>query len=145
MRWGLVPSWWKKPLRDLPSTFNARAETVAEKPMFRSAFKSRRCVIPAPGFYEWTGAKGAKTPHYFSARSPVARLRCAMSREDRTVRARHPARRRARGKNQRAHRPRLAVRPSRWDTAFWSRTPMDRTRALRSSGGRIDALYNGAR
>ncbi|WP_246719617.1 SOS response-associated peptidase family protein [Methylocystis sp. H62] len=130
MRWGLVPSWWKKPLRDLPSTFNARAETVAEKPMFRSAFKSRRCVIPAPGFYEWTGAKGAKTPHYFSARSPVARLRCAMSREDRIVRARHP---------------RLAVRPSRWDTAFWSRTPMDRTRALRSSGGRIDALYNGAR
>ena len=67
MRWGLVPSWWKKPLSELPSTFNARAETVAEKPMFRSAFKSRRCVIPASGFYEWTGAKGAKTPHYFSA------------------------------------------------------------------------------
>jgi putative SOS response-associated peptidase YedK len=67
MRWGLVPSWWKKPLSDLPLTFNARAETVAEKPMFRSAFKSRRCVIPASGFYEWTGAKGAKTPHYFSA------------------------------------------------------------------------------
>lgn len=67
MRWGLVPLWWKKPLSDLPSTFNARAETVAEKPMFRSAFKSRRCIIPAIGFYEWTGAKGAKTPHYFSA------------------------------------------------------------------------------
>jgi putative SOS response-associated peptidase YedK len=46
---------------------NARAETVAEKPMFRSAFKSRRCIIPASGFYEWTGAKGAKTPHYFVA------------------------------------------------------------------------------
>ena len=67
MRWGLVPLWWKKPLSELPSTFNARAETVAEKPMFRSAFKARRCVIPASGFYEWTGAKGAKTPHYFSA------------------------------------------------------------------------------
>jgi putative SOS response-associated peptidase YedK len=40
MRWGLVPVWWKKPLNELPSTFNARAETVAEKPMFRSAFKS---------------------------------------------------------------------------------------------------------
>lgn len=67
MRWGLVPLWWKKPLNELPATFNARAETVAEKPMFRSAFKTRRCVIPASGFYEWTGAKGAKTPHYFSA------------------------------------------------------------------------------
>jgi len=69
MRWGLVPSWWKKPLSELPSTFNARAETVAEKPMFRMAFKSRRCIIPASGFYEWTGKAGAKTPHYFSAPS----------------------------------------------------------------------------
>jgi putative SOS response-associated peptidase YedK len=67
MRWGLVPSWWKKPLRELPSTFNARAETVAEKPMFRSAFKSRRCLVPASGFYEWTGERSARTPHYFSA------------------------------------------------------------------------------
>ncbi len=67
MRWGLVPLWWKKSLSELPATFNARAETVAEKPMFRSAFKSRRCIIPASGFYEWTGEKGAKTPHYFSS------------------------------------------------------------------------------
>ena len=68
MYWGLVPSWWKKPLAELPSTFNARAETLAERPMFRGAFKYRRCVIPASGFYEWTGAKGAKTPHYFTSR-----------------------------------------------------------------------------
>lgn len=68
MRWGFAPSWWKKPLRELPATFNARAETIAEKPMFRSAFAASRCIIPASGFYEWTGAKGAKTPHYFSAR-----------------------------------------------------------------------------
>lgn len=67
MRWGLVPFWWKKQLKELPATFNARAETIAEKPMFRSAFKSRRCVIPASGFFEWTGEKGARTPHYFSA------------------------------------------------------------------------------
>ena len=69
MRWGLVPSWWKKSLSELPSTFNARAETVADKPMFRAAFKTRRCIIAASGFYEWTGKAGAKTPHYFSAPS----------------------------------------------------------------------------
>ena len=69
MRWGLVPSWWKKPLNELPSTFNARAESVAEKPMFQSAFKSRRCIIPASGFYEWTGPRKERTPHYFSSPS----------------------------------------------------------------------------
>ncbi len=68
MRWGLIPGWWKKALSDLPATFNARAETVADKPMFRAAFKARRCIIPASGFYEWTGERGAKTPRYFSAR-----------------------------------------------------------------------------
>lgn len=67
MRWGLIPDWWKKPWKDVPATFNARAETVAEKPMFRGAFKYRRCIIPASGFYEWTGGKGARQPHYFTA------------------------------------------------------------------------------
>ena len=47
MYWGLVPSWWKKTLKELPGTFNARAETLAERPMFRGAFKYRRCIIPA--------------------------------------------------------------------------------------------------
>jgi putative SOS response-associated peptidase YedK len=65
-RWGLVPAWWKKPLRDLPSTFNARAETVAEKPMFRAAFKSRRCIVPVSGFFEWTGPKGERLPWYIT-------------------------------------------------------------------------------
>ncbi len=67
MRWGLVPVWWKKPLKDVPATFNARAETVAQKPMFRDAFKKRRCIIPASGFFEWTGGKGEKVPHLFTA------------------------------------------------------------------------------
>jgi putative SOS response-associated peptidase YedK len=67
MRWGLVPSWWKKSLDELPSAFNARAETLSEKPMFRAAFKSRRCIVPASGFYEWTGEKGRKIPHYFTS------------------------------------------------------------------------------
>jgi putative SOS response-associated peptidase YedK len=73
MRWGLIPDWWKKSRKDVPATFNARAETVAEKPMFRGAFKYRRCIIPASGFYEWTGDKDARQPHLFTAAdgSPV--------------------------------------------------------------------------
>ena len=69
MRWGLAPYWWKQPLKKLPATFNARAETVAEKPMFREAFKRRRCVIPASGYYEWQDVADGKQPWYFSARS----------------------------------------------------------------------------
>jgi putative SOS response-associated peptidase YedK len=67
MRWGLIPLWWKKPLKELPATFNARADSVAEKPVFRAAFKSWRCIIPASGFYEWNGRPGSKQPHLFTA------------------------------------------------------------------------------
>ena len=76
MRWGLIPGWWKKSAREVPSTFNARAESVATKPMFRSAFKSRRCIIPASGFFEWTGPLGHRQPHLFTAAdgSPVLAL-----------------------------------------------------------------------
>jgi putative SOS response-associated peptidase YedK len=68
MRWGLVPSWWKKTAKETPSTFNARAETVAEKPMFRSAFKRSRCLIPASGYYEWQNTPTGKQPYYYTAR-----------------------------------------------------------------------------
>lgn len=64
VRWGLIPSWAKD--RKIASRLiNARSETVAEKPAFRSALRRRRCLIPASGFYEWSGKKGAKTPHFF--------------------------------------------------------------------------------
>jgi putative SOS response-associated peptidase YedK len=54
MRWGLVPWWWSKPLKELRmATFNARAETVETKPFFRDAFKRTRCLIPLSGYYEW--------------------------------------------------------------------------------------------
>jgi putative SOS response-associated peptidase YedK len=68
MRWGLVPSWWKKTVKEAPSTFNARAETVAEKPMFRSAFNRNRCLIPASGYYEWQNTPTGKQPYYYVAR-----------------------------------------------------------------------------
>ena len=67
-RWGLVPLWWKKTAKETPSTFNARAETVAEKPMFRSAFKRNRCLIPASGYYEWQSTPTGKQPYYYTAR-----------------------------------------------------------------------------
>src|SRR5262249_55803962 len=53
MRWGLVPWRWKKRTKDVPATFNARAETISEKPMFRDAFKRKRCLFPPSGYYEW--------------------------------------------------------------------------------------------
>jgi putative SOS response-associated peptidase YedK len=67
MRWGLVPNWWKKSLKEVPATFNARSDTVIEKPMFRYAFERSRCIIPASGYYEWQAVKGGKQPYYFSA------------------------------------------------------------------------------
>jgi putative SOS response-associated peptidase YedK len=66
MRWGLIPYWWKKPVTQLPATFNARAEGVASKPMFRDAFKRHRCIIPASGYYEWIKTPDGKQPHYIS-------------------------------------------------------------------------------
>ena len=60
-RWWLVPGWWKKDLKEVPTTFNARGEECAGKPMFRSAFKSRRCLIPAACFFEWAKPEKVKT------------------------------------------------------------------------------------
>lgn len=75
MRWGFIPSWAKDPA-SMPILNNARGETVAEKPMFRRAFRCRRCLIPASGFYEWKTVPGqrSKQPFYISFRdgSPMS-------------------------------------------------------------------------
>lgn len=65
VRWGLIPSWTKDPA-GFSTLINARCETITGKPSFRASVRHRRCLIPADGFYEWTGAKGHKLPHRIS-------------------------------------------------------------------------------
>jgi putative SOS response-associated peptidase YedK len=62
VRWGLIPPWVKD-TRTFSLLINARAESAAEKPAFRGAMRHKRCLVPADGFYEWTGVKGRKRPH----------------------------------------------------------------------------------
>jgi putative SOS response-associated peptidase YedK len=62
-RWGLVPPWAKDP-RMGSRMINARAETAAEKPAFRKAFRLRRCLVPADGFYEWARGPSGKQPYH---------------------------------------------------------------------------------
>jgi len=62
VRWGLLPGWVRDPSA-FTTLINARSETAAEKPSFRGAMRHKRCLIPATGFYEWTGPKGDKQPH----------------------------------------------------------------------------------
>ncbi len=63
-RWGLIPSW-SKDNKMAYRTINARAETADTSPAFRAAFKRRRCLVPADGFYEWHGKKGDRQPYWF--------------------------------------------------------------------------------
>ena len=67
LRWGLIPAWADDP--GIGSRMiNARSETAAEKPSFRKAFKERRCLIPADGFYEWQKTNGGKQPYHLKMR-----------------------------------------------------------------------------
>ena len=68
LRWGLVPFWAKDPAIG-NKMINARAETVAEKPSYRNAFKHRRCIVLADGFYEWHRQGDVKVPHFISQKS----------------------------------------------------------------------------
>jgi putative SOS response-associated peptidase YedK len=62
LKWGLVPDWSNDAK---PGPINARAETVANLPTFEDSFRSRRCIIPATGFYEWRGTGGRRVPYRF--------------------------------------------------------------------------------
>lgn len=64
MEWGLIPHW-AKDIRTMPRPANARAESLAEKPMFRGLLAHHRCVVPASGFYEWRTEGTRKLPFYF--------------------------------------------------------------------------------
>lgn len=74
-RWGLVPSWHKGQLRDWKAaTFNARIEEARDKASFRAVWRFGRCLIPAAGYYEWTGAKPPKQPHFIRPAGNLANL-----------------------------------------------------------------------
>lgn len=73
VRWGLIPPWVKDP-REFSMLANARAESAAGKPSFRAALRHKRCLVPADGYYEWTGAAGDRRPHLVRPRrgGPIA-------------------------------------------------------------------------
>jgi putative SOS response-associated peptidase YedK len=70
LRWGLIPQWSDDPAIG-NRMINARCETVTDKPAFREAFKRRRCLVLADGFYEWEKRGSVKQPCYFTARGGV--------------------------------------------------------------------------
>src|SRR3989475_12187733 len=76
LRWGLLPAWVKDPTKG-QQPINAKAETAAEKPMFRDAFKRRGCLVPADGFYEWQQGEGGKQPGYIDMKDGEP---CAIAR-----------------------------------------------------------------
>ena len=67
MQWGLVPRWRRSDGKAGVAPINARAETLLEKPMFRGLTKSKRCIVPASGFYEWRKVDGRKQPFYLTS------------------------------------------------------------------------------
>ncbi|MGL4420004.1 MAG: SOS response-associated peptidase, partial [Gemmataceae bacterium] len=70
MQWGFVPRWATEPLTGV-KPINAKAETVSVKPYFRESFASRRCLVPATGFYEWQSVGGTKQPMLAQCDAPV--------------------------------------------------------------------------
>jgi putative SOS response-associated peptidase YedK len=84
VRWGFVPAWAKEVAPGKPLT-NARSETILEKASFKNAVRRRRCLIPADGYYEWSGELGRKQASGSIGREPTA----ASSKPRRSLRRRH--------------------------------------------------------
>jgi putative SOS response-associated peptidase YedK len=93
MRWGLIPGWWSKPLKEMKlATFNARAKTVATKPMFRDAFKSKRLLIPASGYTSGTMRRvGQAAVLFHAARRSTDHVRGAVVELEKQRERRIPA------------------------------------------------------
>lgn len=68
VRWGLIPPWHKGTAKQIKPHINSRIEGVDTNGLFKRAYVKNRCIIPASGFYEWTGPDGDKTPHFISAK-----------------------------------------------------------------------------
>jgi len=83
-RWGLVP-WWADDVRIGAKHINARAETLATRPVFKDSFARKRCIVPVDGFYEWERKESGKLPHYVRAAdgAPLALAGLWASRTDR--------------------------------------------------------------
>jgi putative SOS response-associated peptidase YedK len=64
-RWWMIPSYWSRPLSELPTAFNARAEDIGHKRFWAGSYRSRRCLVPATGWREFSGPRGDRTPHHF--------------------------------------------------------------------------------
>jgi putative SOS response-associated peptidase YedK len=64
-RWWLIPAYWKRPLKLLPTAFNARAEELSTKRFWSKSFEQRRCLVPVTGWREFTGPSGQRQPHHF--------------------------------------------------------------------------------
>jgi len=68
MRWGFVPSWWRRSANHVPSNFfNLPAEIISKNPIFRSEFKRNRCIIPASGYFKWKETPDGKQPYFIGA------------------------------------------------------------------------------
>lgn len=81
VRWGFIPHWYDKPNAG-PLLINARAETIAQKPAFKAACRTRRCIIPATGFYEWMRLDDKTKLPWYIARSDTAPLAFAAIWQD---------------------------------------------------------------